>query len=495
MASDLLARARAYEETYGGQITAEERPVYHVTPTVGWLNDPNGFSWYGGKYHLFYQYNPYSTQWDTMHWGHLVSEDMVKWERMPAAFAPDEPYDDCGVFSGSAMTAPDGRHLIMYTGVGKREKEDKSTEIIQTQCIAYGDGTEYVKYEKNPVITPEMLPEGSSAVDFRDPKIWFEEEEGCYYTVLGSSTEKDGGTVVLFKSPDLVNWEYVSTLEKSRNDYGYMWECPDFFRIGGTDFLLVLPMKMQASGEEFHAGNNAAYMVGTYDKKSHTFARKGIFALDYGIDFYATQSMVTPDGRRVMIVWMQTPEVNAGRPSGTRWFGQMTVVRELSERGGRLIQNPVRELEKYRKDPVFYKDRFVDGKVTLPDVTGRSVDLTVDVRPAGGDSYQKFTLRVAEKGGLYTSVTYDPAESILYFDRFRSGLRDYVISQTKAHVRYRDEEIRLRVLIDRFSVEVFVNDGEQTLTSTLYTPLEADGISFEAVGAAVIDVEKYTIEV
>ena len=479
MATDLLSKARAYEAKYENTITDEERPVYHVTPTVGWLNDPNGFSYFDGKYHLFYQYNPYSTQWDTMHWGHLVSEDLLHWKRLPAALAPTADYDNFGVWSGSAITAPDGRHALIYTGVEIAENEDGSRKMVQTQCLAFGDGADYTKYENNPVITPDMLPKGSCPEDFRDPKIWYEEKEDYYYVIIGSRTKEDGGTVVLFRSDDLLNWEYVSTLDRSRNEYGHMWECPDLFRLGDTDFIPLLPMKMFAKGIEFHSGNNAAYLAGVYDKEDHTFTRKGIYSLDYGIDFYAPQSMVTPDGRRIMVAWMQTPETKEATPDGAKWFGQLTLPREL---------------EACRKDPVFYEDVFIGDRTRLPGVEGRSLDLTVRVKPAGGELYRKFTVRIAEDEELYTSVTYDPAESMLYFDRSYSGFRHYILSERKAHVRYRGGEITLRFMIDRFSVEVFVNDGEQTMTNTIYTRQSAAGVYFEAAGGAVIDVEKYTIE-
>ena len=141
MESDRLKKAREYEAAHGTQITEEERPVYHVTPTVGWLNDPNGFSYFDGQYHLFYQYNPYSTHWDSMHWGHLVSEDMLNWKRLPAVLAPDTWYDNFGVFSGSALTAPDGRHLLIYTGVEVTgEARGEGVPCRQTQCLAFGDG-------------------------------------------------------------------------------------------------------------------------------------------------------------------------------------------------------------------------------------------------------------------------------------------------------------------------------------------------------------------
>ena len=111
MKSELLNKAREYEAAHGQQITAEERPAFHLTPYVGWMNDPNGFSWYQGQYHLFYQYNPYQTQWDSMHWGHAVSKDLLHWEYLPAALAPDQDYDHVGCFSGSAAELPDGRQL------------------------------------------------------------------------------------------------------------------------------------------------------------------------------------------------------------------------------------------------------------------------------------------------------------------------------------------------------------------------------------------------
>ncbi len=491
MAMNLLAKARAYEEEYGRLISDLERPSYHISPTVGWLNDPNGFSYYDGKYHLFYQYNPYSTQWDTMHWGHLVSEDLLHWKRLPAALAPDQEYDCAGVFSGSGLMAPDGRHLLMYTGVQIVDRPDGGREDRQVQCLAFGDGTDYVKYENNPVITPEMLPEGGSTVDFRDPKIFRDEEEGCYYAVVGSCTREEGGNVALFRSRDIFHWEFVSILDRSEQRYGYMWECPDYFRIDDTDIILISPMKLSAEGLEFHCGNNAAYLTGNYDREKHTFERKGIFSLDYGIDFYAPQTMTAPDGRRIMIAWMQTPETRHSQPAGIKWFGQLTVPRELTVKEGRLLQRPIRELEACRRGRVFYRDVLLNGHAGLAGLKGRCVDMTLRVRPAGRSLYRLFSVRIAADDRHYTSISYRPGDSMLSFDRSFSGLNHYIVSDRDVHVGYREGEIKIRILIDRFSVEAFVNDGEQALTFTIYTPQEADGIFFETDGAALLDVEKY----
>ena len=131
------------------------------------MNDPNGFSYYKGEYHLFYQYNPYSTVWDSMHWGHAVSRDLLRWTYLPAAMAPDRSYDSFGCFSGSAIELPDGKQLLLYTGV--RKEGGERGEEIQTQCVAVGDGLDYQKYVQNPVIDGSALPPRLSRNTFRAP--------------------------------------------------------------------------------------------------------------------------------------------------------------------------------------------------------------------------------------------------------------------------------------------------------------------------------------
>ena len=134
--SEMLEKARKYEVEQGLQIKAEDRPAFHVSPYVGWMNDPNGFSCYQGEYHLFYQYNPYDTHWNSMHWGHVVSKDLLHWEYLPAALAPDEDYDKIGCFSGSAIELDDGRQLLIYTAVDQETLEDGTARDIQTQAVA-----------------------------------------------------------------------------------------------------------------------------------------------------------------------------------------------------------------------------------------------------------------------------------------------------------------------------------------------------------------------
>lgn len=487
-----LQKAREFEAQYGPHIPDDERPAFHVTPTIGWMNDPNGFSIYKGEYHLFYQYHPYSNEWGPMHWGHLKTKDFIRWERLPVAIAPDKEYDASGCFSGSAIELPDGRQLLMYTGVQRSRNAEGFIQDIQTQCIAVGDGVNYEKYTDNPILDKKDLPEGGSAIDFRDPKLW-REKDGTYYAVIGNRTRDCSGAVLLYRSADGIKWELVCTLDRCCNQYGKMWECPDFFPLDGSQVLLTSPQEMMPVGLEFHTGNGTLCLIGDYDPQEKDFTRQFVQAIDYGLDFYAPQTLLTPDGRRVMIAWMQNWDTVGAKPRYCRWFGQMTLPRELSIRDGRLIQNPVRELENYRRNRVLHRSIPVSGEVNLPGIQGRTLDMTVTVHPIGNESYRWFRIRVAKDGEHETIIRYRPNQGTVKIDRTRSGLTQDIVHTRSFLVRYQGGEIKLRLILDRYSLEVFVNDGEQAASAVIYTRQEAEAISFEAGGTVLMDVEKYDL--
>ena len=492
MISNALQKARDFEAQYGPHIPDEERPAFHVTPTIGWMNDPNGFSVYKGEYHLFYQYHPYSNEWGPMHWGHVKSRDLIRWERLPAALAPDQPYDASGCFSGGAAELPNGKQLLMYTGVQRRRDPDGFLHDVQTQCAAIGDGINYEKFAANPVLDEKDIPQGWSAIDFRDPKVW-RETDGNYYAVVGDRTDDGSGAILLYRSADGLRWEYIRTLDRCHNQYGKMWECPDFFALDGKQVLFTSPQEMMPVGLEFHAGNGTLCLIGDYDPAGKGFCRQYVQAIDYGLDFYAPQTLLTPDGRRVMIAWMQNWSTVGAKPNRCRWFGQTTVPRELSVKDGRLYQQPVRELEKYRSGRVVHRNIPVSGEVNLPGIQGRTLDMTITVRPTGGESYRWFRIRVAKDGVHETIIRYCPSSGTVKLDRTRSGLPHDIVHVRSFLVRNRQGELKLRRVLDRFSLEVFVNDGEQAASAVIYTPQEADAITFEAGSTALMDVEKYDL--
>ena len=466
-----------------------------MSPYVGWMNDPNGFSYYQGEYHLFYQYNPYDTHWDSMHWGHVVSKDLLHWEYLPAALAPDEDYDKMGCFSGSAIELDDGRQLLMYTAVDHETLEDGSKRDIQTQAVAVGDGRDYVKYEKNPVLTEKDLPEGASKVDFRDPKIW-KGKDGNFYCVIGSRPADGSGQILLYRSANGFDWEFVSILAENKKRFGKMWECPDFFELDGKHVLLTSPQDMLPEGLEYHTGNGTLCIIGEMDKDTYTLKEQFNQSVDYGIDFYAMQTVEAPDGRRIMIGWMQNWDTCANNriPKG-KWFGQMSLPRELSIKDGRLIQKPVREIEKLRTNKTEYKNVAFEDVIRLDGIEGRCVDMEITLRPADAQNiYKKFAVRFAQNDTYHTAVSFRPYESVLKIDRKFSGSRRAIIHQRRSLVNSENGEIKLRLILDRFSAEIFVNDGEHVMTATIYTDLEADGISFFADGKVEMDVTKYELK-
>ena len=492
MISQKLQEARDFLEKYLPYAPMEEQPAFHVTGGIGWINDPNGFAPYKGEYHLFFQYYPYSNKWGPMHWGHVKTKDFIRWERLPVALAPDMEYDKDGCFSGGAIELPDGRHLLMYTGVRQVRREDGTVNDFQTQCIAIGDGTDYEKYEGNPVLTGDHIPEGGSPLDFRDPKLW--REGDIYYAAIGNRPADGSGSILLYESEDCFHWRFVSVLSACHNQYGRMWECPDFFPLDGKHVLLTSPQEMTSIGLEFHPGNGTVCLIGEYDELTHHLLRESVQAIDYGIDFYAPQTLKSFDGRRVMIAWMQNWETSNCRDEKLRFFGQMTVPRELSVRDGRLIQNPVRELEAYRSVKISYRNVMVCGETNLQGIKGRMLDMTVTVRPANDNAlYRRFRLSVARDGERCTTIRYKPESNTVRVDRTNSGFPHDIVSIREFQVRPRQGEIKLRVVMDRYSLELFVNDGEQAASFVIYTPQEASSISFDADGTVLLDIEKYDL--
>ena len=488
MISEQLFKARAFEVEKEKEIAPGERPSYHLSARVGWMNDPNGLCRYGYKYHLFYQYNPYKTQWGPMHWAHAVSEDLLHWETLPCALAPDMPYDNGGgCFSGNAIELADGRHLLMYTGVRFEEREDGSKVDIQTQCLAIGDGVDYEKVAHNPVLTEADLPDGASKIDFRDPKLWLG-TDGVYRAVVASRPADGSGQILLYKSEDALHWHYEKKLAENRCRLGRMWECPDFFVLDGKGVLLVSPQDMVGDEPRYHAGNGNIAIVGTYDEATDTFTEEGHQIIDDGTDFYAMQTVLAPDGRRLMIAWMQNWDIQE-HLHGEKWFGQMTLPREVSVRNGHLCQWPAREVEALRVKTVSHSGVQVEKAMTLPGVCGRYVDMEIAVR----DVKDSFTVSFAQDAQHKTTLTYDALRGLVTLDRSASGTRRAFV-HTRSCMVDTSGSIRLRVILDRNSAEVFVNDGEKTLTMTLMTPVAAEGIAFEANGGAAMDVTLHELE-
>ncbi|RAI91770.1 beta-fructofuranosidase [Paenibacillus pabuli] len=482
-----LARADVYIQEHRKQVNPTYRMAYHLMPEVGWMNDPNGFVYYNGMYHMFYQHYPYAPVWGPMHWGHAVSHDLVTWSHLPVALAPDQSYDSGGCFSGSAIVQ-EGKLLLMYTG-HVVTGPDKDNDYRQTQNIAASDnGVDFVKSALNPVIRLDQIPEHTSPKDFRDPKVF--ERNGVYYCVLGSNDTEGGGLILLYRSTNLQQWSYVNILAQSDGTLGDNWECPDLFSLGGRDILIMSPQRMPAQMDNYRNLHSTVYMIGTLDESRGVLEYEQYHPLDYGFDFYAPQTTDDEQGRRIMVAWMETWETDILTQQGHHWAGAMTLPREIVLKGERLFFLPVPELEQYRSDEVEQHDIRLDGTRDL----GMEGDRYELFAVFEADRADQFGLKLRKGEGEETVISYQVGQRRLCLNRDHAGAGPG--GERAAEVQLHDGRLELRIFVDVSSIEVFIQGGEKVMTARIYPGPESTGITaFSSGECTLTEVRKWDLKV
>lgn len=455
--SDLIRAAEAEQLARAPHVDPRWRPRFHITAPAGWINDPNGMCWFAGEYHVFYQFNPYGTEWGTMHWGHASSTDLVNWRNRGVAMAPDAGYDADGCYSGSAVVL--GEELVLlYTG--HREERAESglpdpARFDQTQNVASSrDGVTFVKDPRNPALAGH--PQDGTA-HLRDPKVWRHREH--WYMVLGNEQQGGTGRALLYRSPDLWQWQALGAIAESDGSTGYMWECPDLFELDGRHVLVISPMGVHTEGHgpdpQFHAGA----LVGSFDYDTHRLDHGPYTEMDWGHEHYAVQTMAVPDGRRIAIGWMMPA---AGQPSekGDGWAGVLTLPRELHVTPeDRLTMRPIAELELLRGERLFAGDTLVEGQFDTG-VRLDSAEILIDADLAGSIVDQVgFTLDLG--AGAHVHVGLDRRAGELVVDR---GGPD---GSRRARLDP-GERLLLRAFVDRSTLEVFTGSGLVTMSSRIY---------------------------
>lgn len=437
--------------SYFNQVECEFRPGWHISPPVGLLNDPNGFIYHNGEYHLFYQWYPYGCEHKDKHWAHLTSTDLISWETKPLALAPSNWYDSHGVFSGHAVSL-NNTLFLFYTGnVRIGEQRDRLT----TQCLATSvDGINFEKH--GPVVG--SLPPGVTP-HCRDPKVF--KHHNAWVMLLGVQTEDLKGRVAIYKSADLYNWKFFKLVGDEYGDFGYMWECPDFFQIEGQNFTVIGPQGINALGEHHTIPHhNGISKVNIQDDATIEF---GEFQhLDYGFDFYAPQTTLSPDGRRLMIGWMGLPDEVNHPSSDNGWVHQLTCIRELFYKDGHLLQQPVKE---YFDQAGPVKNIILENSEFDPGNNQYILNTIL----SWGDELQLF------KGSRHQlKITLDSASNTLILDRSESLIRE---GDTIRTVELKGSKVQLQILADTSSVEVFVNRGESVLSGRVFVDHDAHKIA------------------
>lgn len=471
--SYMVELANQYIEDNKDNVDNSRKPTFHVSPPIGWINDPNGFSEFGGKYHLFYQYYPYDSVWGSMHWGHQTTTDYIKWEHQPVALAPDEDYDYIGCFSGTALSEGD-KHYLAYTSV---------IDGAQNQAIAYStDGIVYQKSEYNSILTGKDLPEGFSNGDFRDPKIF--KRDNVYYMLVGNRDESGNKQIICFKSNNIEkDWEYFG-VTYSRKDVGGIFECPDLISIDGKDVLIASPQRISRTSDyEYQNDDSCVYKIGNFSQVNGKFRYSGGESLeefDKGFSFYAPQTMTTSDGRHILTAWMKSwGETNITKTDG--WAGSMVLPRELTIVDDHIYQAPVRELANYFIREETHEDVTLDTEsLELANFKGKSSSITLEIDVSNNPS--KAGIEVMKNGRYGTKIYYDSTIGCVVFDRTACG--SLLSGFRYAKVEPINGKIKLQIIQDVSSVEVFINDGYYTMTGNIFADAEYENVSLIASGNA-----------
>ena len=443
-------RDNTFDKENNMTLIKTKEPAFHITGEVGWINDPNGLIYYNGKYHGFFQYHPYDTKWGPMHWGHVVSDDLTNWEYLPVALTPGDDCDKNGCFSGTSIEY-NGKLWIMYTGFIENQGGDS---IRQVQCLA--ESSDGITFKKHGIVIGEdLLPEGYSPSDFRDPKVW--SHDGYFWCITAARKIDGRGRILLFKSKDLFNWEFVNDLF-GKDSAGTMIECPDYNEELG--YLLFCEQFQPNEGKEHLNIHTCRWCTGRIDYSTGTFIEEARGIVDYGFDMYAPQTFA---GKSVIMGWLNMWDRNI--PSAQYGFaGMLTLARAVSVKDSRLYQEAVINCSEVYTTTV--TDKLVD-KVETGVITIKATNL------------EGFELKLRSNGENYTSLNLENGEWV--FNRSKSG--ENIIGAEKdpdslngiRRMPYSgNDDVTITIVIDKFSVEIF-EDG-RVLSSTIYPPCGADGL-------------------
>lgn len=458
---------------------APVRPRLHFTPLEGWLNDPNGLVLLDGEYHLFYQHHPHALVWGPMHWGHAVSRDLMRWEHLPIALAPDELGT---IYSGSAVV--DGANSAGF-GAGALVAiftHHRPGDEVQSLAFSTDKGRTWALDAANPVLAPP-----TPLADFRDPRVlWFEGPGGGHWVMALAA----GQEIRFYTSPDLRRWSWASSFGAGHGSHAGTWECPELLFLpvdGGPEHRWVLAVSVTRGAPA--GGSGLQYFVGDFDGERFSSSEPPATVrwADAGADFYAAQAWQhAPGGRKIWLAWMNNWAYARETPAST-WRGMMSVPRELAltrdAAGLHLVQRLPAELTATWPAP-----RRLGGLIVAPGVRpladpGGETLLIEATLGLDDSTARRLGLHVCAGPDGAVTVGYDQTAGTLFVEcpqRWRPMAPEALAQQ----VPLRPEEglLRLQVLVDTASVEVFAGDGRVVLTNQVFPHPGHGGLALFAEG-------------
>lgn len=447
------------------------RLKFHLMPPTGWMNDPNGLCFYKGLYHVFFQYAPSGPCNYERYWGHYTSLDMLAWKYEGIAIKSDCEWDANGAFSGCAFTE-DGMLELFYTG--NVEEEGDYDYILKGRganviYVCSEDGIHFG--EKKLLLSNKDYPEDYTC-HVRDPKVW--KEEDTYHMLLGGRKKDDSGAILHYVSADKMTWTLKEEIT-SEKEFGFMWECPDGFMLDGQQVLMCCPQGVVREEYRYQNPHQAGYWI-VADDSARLLCINDFYELDKGFDFYAPQTFLAPDGRRILYGWggvsemdkeyRNTPIIQEG------WQHSLTVPRELRIVNGVIRQWPVKELEALRYDAV----ELMDG-VTVVDADAFDLEIMYADFSTGEKNIclvktEQTCVDESKKEGKSIQLS----EDILLAWQDGIFILEFINSSgcgrrmRKAKI---DELRNIRILKDVSMLEIYINDGEYVFT-TRYFPADTE---------------------
>ena len=461
-----------HQELVAKAANSQWRQVFHIQPESGLLNDPNGFSYFDGKWHLFYQAFPFGTIHGLKSWYHMQSDDLIQWESLGEAIRPETKYESHGAYSGSAYPLADELRLF-YTGNVRDEHFERH---------AYQLGATY----KNGRITKNQqpligdLPAGYTA-HFRDPQVF--KHQGVYYMLLGAQTTDLQGEILIYRSEDLAHWHLVGPMAFKEQSLGYMMECPHIVGLEKEPILIFCPQGLDKQIIDYDTPHPNTYLLGGHVdlEKGQFEATSNLQNLDDGFDSYATQAMDMPDGRTLAVSWLGTPEYEYPVIRDA-WTNCLSLVKELTVKNQQLYQYPVQEINQYKTLVTRGESTSLSEQIVYQPTTNH-YELEVVF-----EANQQATLFLLadEQNSRSLKIDVDTTFGKVTVDRSNVGIEkiNETVSVRTSQVA-QHQPMRLNIFVDTSSVEIFINQGERVL-SLLAFPEPSDTTIYATVGQGTV---------
>ncbi len=475
---ELIEKGTKFIEDNKGQMkNLQLRQRWHFMSEAGSIGSANTFVFYKDKYHMFYQCNPYGNDLENTCWGHAVSDDLIDWQYLPLAIVPSEVYDNGNEISclPGSVIVHDNKLYLFYTSVVK-----ENDKLVHQQSLAISeDGIVFEKYDHNPITL--NTPDYFDASNFRDPKVW--KNQYHFYMLVGTSKDNKG-QALLYRSNNLLYWDFINVAAESKGEFGSSWECPDMFPMKDKYVLMFSTKGLKE--------RKTIYLVGNMDYSTGKFIYSSFGELDWGFDYYAPRTFLDDKGRRLIVG--STSNFNseaATKPDENSYTGALSMFREIEMKSDNVLKfYPIKKYKELRKNRISNSDVKINQLpylIEAADGISFELRLIIDLVETTTHSFD-IVLRSSKDETKKTVVTFDIRRSEMYIDRSYSDGISKGIIKTPINL-FERKEIYIHLFVDKSSIEIYT-DGYRTVHSCNIFASDEQNKNFIKVNDGELFIEK-----